>query len=46
MHIEDNKQYRHFKIFLKSITITINALNLKTKALDLYSQRANTLLLV
>ena len=31
LHIDDNIQYRHFKIFLKDIAITINALDLKTK---------------
>lgn len=32
LHIDDDKQYRHFKIFLKGFTITINAVDLKTKA--------------
>ena len=31
LHIDGNIQYRHFKIFLKDIAITINALDLKTK---------------
>ena len=31
LHIDDNIQNRHFKIFLKDSTITINALHLKTK---------------